>query len=96
MSSSLSTIRADVSQYDRQWAIRETATSQMCTAREFPSVGSSDSRKTQADCAQMVLIAPEIDEERNLLVVRFPKGTGLPGFAVKLHVDEEEIRTWAK
>ncbi|KAI5451183.1 hypothetical protein NCC49_002059 [Naganishia albida] len=68
-------------QYDRQWAIRETETSQMCTAREYPS---------------MVLITPEIDQERNLLVVRFPEGTELPGFAVKLNVDGDEIRPWTK
>jgi uncharacterized protein YcbX len=68
-------------QYDRQWAIRETETSQMCTAREYPS---------------MVLIAPEIDDERNLLVVRFPEEARLPGFAVRLQVDEAEIRGWQK
>ncbi|GHJ90111.1 hypothetical protein NliqN6_6513 [Naganishia liquefaciens] len=68
-------------QYDRQWAIREVETSQMCTAREYPS---------------MVLIEPEIDEINNLLIVRFPEATGLPGFAVKLNVDESEIRTWQK
>lgn len=44
----------------------------------------------------MVLITPEIDQERNLLVVRFPEGTELPGFAVKLNVDGDEIRPWTK
>ena len=44
----------------------------------------------------MVLIEPEIDEINNLLIVRFPEATGLPGFAVKLNVDESEIRTWQK
>lgn len=44
----------------------------------------------------MVLITPEINETNNLLIVRFPKQAGLPGFAVKLHADESEIRTWHK
>jgi hypothetical protein len=44
----------------------------------------------------MVLIAPEIDEQRNLLVVRFPKETGLPGFAVPLAVDEAEMQSWSR
>lgn len=44
----------------------------------------------------MVLITPEIDETNDLLIVRFPKKAGLPGFAVKLNSDESEIRTWDK
>ncbi|KAJ9115884.1 hypothetical protein QFC22_005027 [Naganishia vaughanmartiniae] len=68
-------------QYDRQWAIREVETEQMCTAREHPS---------------MVLIIPEIDEAHNLLTVTFPEETGLPGFAVRLQVNDSEVRTWQR
>jgi hypothetical protein len=45
---------------------------------------------------QMVLIAPEIDEANNLLIVRFPQESGLPGFAVKLQAEDAEILTWEK
>lgn len=44
----------------------------------------------------MVLITPEIDETNNLLIIRFPKRSGLPGFAVKLNAEDAEIRTWQK
>ncbi|KAJ9108595.1 hypothetical protein QFC19_002311 [Naganishia cerealis] len=77
-------------QYDRQWAIREVETEQMCTAREYPST--DQGRLFQ----QMVLISPQIDEASNLLRVTFPVETGLPGFAVKLQVEDAEIRTWQR
>ncbi|KAJ9107731.1 hypothetical protein QFC21_001191 [Naganishia friedmannii] len=64
-------------QYDRQWAIREVETEQMCTAREHPS---------------MVLITSEIDEANNLLQVTFPAETSLPGFAVRLQAEDAEVR----
>lgn len=44
----------------------------------------------------MVLITPEIDEAHNLLKVTFPTETGLPGFAVRLQVEDAEVRSWQR
>lgn len=44
----------------------------------------------------MVLITPEIDEAHNLLKVTFPAEAGLPGFAVRLQVDDAEVQSWQR